>query len=162
MIRTFIALSLLAAPTMALAQSQPDADANVRTMAEAEAAAGQSADAAPLAASNTPPQKVRSVTVVGDKPCPKATGNEIVVCSHLNDGEQYRIPTDLRKLPDPAANNSWVNRAQVVDDVSRRAAGLPNTCSVIGDGGQTGCSMQALQQYQAEKRQQQREQDSIP
>ena len=65
-------------------------------------------------------------------------------------------------LPDPAANNSWVNRTAVIDQVGREAAGLPDTCSVVGSGGQTGCAMQQMKQYSAEKRAQQREDDSIP
>src|SRR5579875_3219174 len=151
MLRTLIALSLAAAPVAAVAQTQASADANTRTLAQAEAAAGQSEDRAPLAASSAPPQKVRSVTLVGNEKCPKSTGNEIVVCSHIGEGEQYRIPDQFRQLPNPAENNSWVNRAAVVDQVSRQAAGLPNTCSVVGDGGQTGCAMQAFQRYQEEK-----------
>jgi len=162
MLRTLIALSLIAAPAAAMAQAQTDPDPNTRTLAEAQASAGQTSTPAPLAASNTPPQKVRSVTLVGDEKCPKSTGTEIVVCSRIGEGDQYRIPSQFRELPHPAANNSWVNRAAAAEDVSRQAAGLPNTCSVVGDGGQSGCAMQAFKQYQAEKRQQQREQDSIP
>ena len=165
MLRTLIAVSLIAAPfAAAAAQTQPDSDRNTRTLAEARASAGESADdqSASLGAASKPPQTVRSVTLVGDEKCPKSTGNEIVVCSHIGQGDQYRIPTQFRELPHPAEQNSWVNRAAVVDQVSREAAGLPNTCSVVGDGGQTGCAMQAFKQYSAEKRQQQREQESIP
>ncbi|HEX7657566.1 MAG TPA: hypothetical protein VF404_11285 [Sphingomonas sp.] len=50
----------------------------------------------------------------------------------------------------------------MIDQVGREAAGLPDTCSVVGSGGQTGCAMQQMKQYSAEKRAQQREQDSIP
>jgi len=161
MFRTLSAIALLALPGIAMAQTTPSS--NVRTLAQAEASVGKSADDdAPLAASSAPPQKVRSVTVTGDTPCPKSTGGEIVVCSRSDAGEQYRIPPKFRELPHPAANNSWVNRAATIDQVSREAGGLPNTCSVNGSGGQTGCSQQALQQWYAERRAQQREQESIP
>lgn len=164
MLRTLAALSLFAMPAVAVAQAVPDADTNVRTLAEAQASLppGDAAPPETLAASNTPPQKVRSVVLVGDQKCPKSQDGEIIVCSHVDQGEQYRIPDQFRKLPNPAANNSWVNRAAVIDQVSREAGGLPNTCSVVGDGGQTGCMMQQFRQYQAEKRANQREQSSIP
>lgn len=159
--RTLTALALITAPGLALAQSQPSS--NVRTLAQAEATApdDQKVDDT-LAASNTPPQKVRSVTVTGDKPCPKSTGGEIVVCSRTDAGEQYRIPPKFRELPHPAANNSWVNRVAVMDQVGREAGGLPDTCSVVGSGGQTGCSQQAIQQWRAEQRAKQRAEESIP
>ena len=50
----------------------------------------------------------------------------------------------------------------MIDQVSREAGGLPNTCSVNGAGGQTGCSWQALQQWQAEMRAKKRAAESIP
>jgi hypothetical protein len=158
----FMALAVVSAPIAAVAHGQAAGDANTRTLAEAEAGSDTAAQPDSLAESNKPPEKVRSVTLVGDKPCPKSTGDEIVVCSRLGEGDQFRIPSQFRKLPNPAANNSWVNRAQVVNDVSREAAGLPDTCSVVGDGGQTGCAMKAFRQYQAERRAQQREQEAIP
>ncbi|TPG43347.1 hypothetical protein EAH79_06100 [Sphingomonas koreensis] len=160
MFRTLVALSLLAAPGALMAQSS----SNTRTLAQAQAAAPDAADPAPevAAAANKPPQRVRSVTVVGTQACPKSTSDEIVVCSRVDRDDQYRIPPKLREAPKHAANNSWVNRAAMIDQVGREAGGLPDTCSVVGSGGQTGCSQQAMRQYSAEKRQQQREQDALP
>ena len=163
MIRSLAMLALIALPGIAAAQTEPSHD--VRTLAQAEASAPddqkQQADET-LAASSTPPQRVRSVTVTGDQPCPKSTDKEIVVCSRASPDEQYRIPPKFRELPHPAANNSWVNRAAMIDDVSREAGNLPNTCSVNGSGGQTGCSQKALEQWQAEMRAKKRAQESIP
>ena len=163
MVRSLALLALFALPGIAAAQTEPSHD--VRTLAQPEASAPddqkQQADGT-LAASSTPPQRVRSVTVTGDQPCPKSTDKEIVVCSRANPDEQYRIPPKLRELPHPAANNSWVNRAALIDDVSREAGNLPNTCSVNGAGGQTGCSQKAIEQWQAEMRAKQRAQESIP
>ncbi len=164
--RHLIAIALMALPVAAIAQTTPSAPApssDVRTLAQAEAAApdGQRDDDAPLAASSAPPQRVRSVTVAGDKPCPKSTAGEIVVCSHGDPDEQFRIPPRMREAPHPAANNSWTNRAAMLDQVSSEAGGLPGTCSVNGTNGQTGCSWQALQQWQAERRaKQQGDQDA--
>jgi hypothetical protein len=158
MLRTLIALSLLAAPsTAALAQDKPNPDRI--TLEQATARAKSIPE---VAQANTPPKRVRSVTVIGSQKCPKSTGDEVVVCSRINQGEEYRIPKQFRPGPPPAANNSWVNRAAEIDDVSRKAGGLPDTCSVVGSGGQTGCSQEMLQNYADDKREKQRAQDSIP
>ncbi|MBY8829423.1 hypothetical protein [Hephaestia mangrovi] len=169
MFRSLTAIALLTLPAVASAQTTPAAkpapSSNTRTLAQAEATAPdgeKKPDEGTLAASNSLPQKVRSVTVTGDKPCPKSTGDEIVVCSRADADEQYRIPPKFRELPHPAANNSWTNRAAVIDQVSREAGNLPNTCSVNGSGGQTGCSWQALQQWQAEMRAKKRAEESVP
>ncbi len=69
-------------------------------------------------------------------------------------------PTDSG--PIPAQNQSWVNRVADIDQTGRVAGGLPNTCSPIGNGGQTGCSVQAAKQWAAEKRAQRRAESSIP
>ena len=103
------------------------------------------------AAEGKPPQRVRSVTLQGNQACPTSTGDEIVVCTH-ND-EPYRIPKGLRDSgPIAAQNQSWVNRAAQIDDVSRTAGGLPDTCSPVGSGGQTGCSMMWNRNWAAERR----------
>ena len=158
MFRTIVALSILAVPAAAMAQ-----DANTRTLAEAQAAAPQNDQPVEtMAAANTPPQRVRSVTVTGTDKCPESTGSEIVVCSRIGEGDKFRIPPKFRELPHPAANRSWATRARVVDEVGRTSAGLPDTCSVVGSGGQTGCMQQTFQNYAADRRAQQREAESIP
>jgi len=114
-----------------------------------------------------PPRRIRSVTLTGTEQCPKAGADEVVVCNRLDPNEQYRVPKELRRPPEvPAQNQSWVNRAQTVDEVGRTAGGLPNTCSAVGSGGQTGCAqMNARQWYlerQAIKRAQQEGTDTQP
>lgn len=107
------------------------------------------------------PQRIRSVTVTGDQTCPQSTADEVVVCTRVE--EPYRIPPALRDTgPIAAQNQSWVNRAAQVDQVSRVAAGLPDTCSPIGTGGQSGCALQANRAYAAERRAQRRAQESVP
>lgn len=129
------AMALL--PLPAFAQAQPDAAAS------SQAESGQ------------PPQRIRQVTLTGSEACPTAAADEIVVCSRLDPNDQFRVPKPLRRpLEVPAQNQSWVNRAATVDRVGRVAGGLPNTCSPIGTGGQSGCSIQAGQAWAAEKRQQ--------
>jgi len=113
------------------------------------------------AQTGTPPQRIRDVTITKGQECPKGEGNEVVVCHTLD--EPYRIPKALRNdKPIPAQNQSWVNRASTIDDVSRRAGGLPDTCSPVGTGGQTGCAMQAAKDYAADRRARKQEQDDIP
>lgn len=115
--------------------------------AAAPAAAAQDAQAA----TGQPPQRIRDVTVAKGQPCPKSTADEVVVCRTLED--PYRIPKALRNDgPVPAASQSWVNRAATVDQVSRVAGGIPDTCSAVGTGGQSGCSKLWNQQYAADRR----------
>ncbi|WP_242187034.1 hypothetical protein [Sphingomonas sp. CARO-RG-8B-R24-01] len=144
MLRTFALLGLLAAmPAAAVAQSTP--------------AGAQQAE------SGKPPQRIRSITLTGNQTCPKSSDPdaEIVVCARV--GEPYRIPKELRDdKPIPAQNQSWVNRTAVADDAGRRAGGLPDTCSPVGSGGQTGCAKMRAEQYAAEKAEAKRQERLIP
>ena len=130
MIRLLAAAALIAMPGVALAQARP--------AAETQTAAAS---------------RVRSITLVGNERCPPAQGDEIVVCSRIRPGDQYRIPSTLRHQGEEqlAQNQSWVNRAETIDNVGRQAGGLPNTCSPNGTGGQSGCTLQALQGWTAER-----------
>lgn len=105
-----------------------------------------------FAQDGTPPKRIRSVEIRKGEPCPKASGDEVVVCRTLEN--PYRIPAELRNegAAQQPTNQSWVNRAATVDQVSRVAGGLPDTCSVVGTGGQSGCALQAAQAYAADKR----------
>ncbi|OQW48690.1 MAG: hypothetical protein A4S16_06035 [Proteobacteria bacterium SG_bin6] len=97
-----------------------------------------------------PPQRIRSILVKPGEDCPKAEGNEVVVCAPIE--SPYRVPRALRdEGPVKPQNQAWGARALVLDEESRRASGIPNTCSPIGTGGQTGCTLQLIQQWQAER-----------
>jgi hypothetical protein len=97
-----------------------------------------------------PPQRIRSVTLAAGERCPPSSGDEVVVC--YQGGNPYRIPPALRETAPSAANQSWVNRAASMDQASRVAGGLPDTCSAIGTGGQTGCALALNRAYAADKR----------
>ncbi len=115
--------------------------------------AGAQAPVQNTAEQGTPPARIRSILLEPGKKCPVATGDEIVVCTPID--QPYRIPKGLRserKIP-PAAQ-SWVNRAATIDEVGRVAGALPNTCSTIGSAGQTGCTLQLLQQWRGERAEQ--------
>jgi hypothetical protein len=99
------------------------------------------------------PERVRSVVLQGNDKCPAAVGDEVVVCSRINPEEQFRIPKELRNSAEPAAKNqSWVNRTAVAEATSRTAAGLPDTCSPVGTGGQSGCALMLNRAFAADKR----------
>lgn len=136
MFRTLLAVTLLVSPGIAAAQ-------------DAQAATGQ------------PPKRVRSVALLPDQKCPPSTTTEVVVCSQI--GNPYRIPKALRNTgPIAASNQSWVNRAATVDQVGRVAGGLPDTCSPVGTGGQSGCSIQRNQEYAADRRAQRAAASDVP
>lgn len=136
--------------SLALSAAALAALAPAGAMAQAQAESGQ------------PPQRIRQVTLTGNEACPTAAADEIVVCSRLDPNEQFRVPKNLRQAPEvPAQNQSWVNRAATVDQVGRVAGGLPNTCSPIGTGGQSGCGVAAGQAWAAERRQTRREEAAV-
>ncbi|MGR6328062.1 hypothetical protein ACU5AX_03250 [Sphingomonas sp. XXL09] len=119
--------------------------------AVADAQTASSPGSAEQAESGQPPQRVRSVTLRQGERCPRSSSTEIVVCSTLD--QPYRIPKEFRDSgPIPAQNQSWVNRTQTMDQVSRVAGGLPDTCSVVGTGGQSGCALATNRQWLAEEK----------
>ncbi len=61
------------------------------------AIAAGSAIAADPPESGTPPEKLSALEVYGDDPCPRSSGDEIVVCARLPESERYRVPKPLRK-----------------------------------------------------------------
>lgn len=139
MSRIIVALALLGLPAAALAQT-----ASAPTVPAAQAPSTQ-------AESGQPPKRIRDITLTAGQTCPKAAGDEVVVCRTLED--PYRIPKPLRDSgPIPPQNQSWVNRAATMDEVGRKAGGLPDTCSPVGSGGATGCTAQMLRQWTAEEK----------
>lgn len=140
--RTLFAAMLLIAPAFAVAQDRAAVQDHAAT-AQDRATAGDTVE-------DQAPRRIRSVALAAGQKCPPAEGNEIVVCSTIE--EPYRIPKELRRSEPTAANRSWAARTEVVDDAGRRAAGIPNSCSTTGSGGQTGCTQQLLEQWTAEQR----------
>ena len=109
---------------------------------------------------NAQPQRVRSVLLYGDDQCPKAESeDEVVICSKVGESP-FRIPKSLRKSEPTPASTSWTRRVELVDEVNRVT--LPGSCSPIGSFGHTGCTMQMLQNWRAERAAQKAEQAAIP
>jgi hypothetical protein len=127
MLRTaFAALTMLALPLTAIAQDK-------------QAETGQ------------PPKRIKSVTISATEKCPPSTGDEIIVCTTVDN--PYRIPKELRDTgPIKPSNQAWTNRVASDEQTSREAAGLPDTCSPVGTGGQTGCARALARQFKADKR----------
>ena len=97
-----------------------------------------------------PPEKISALVVYGNDPCPRSTGDEIVVCAREPESERYRIPKRFRGQKKPlASQGAWSNTVQQLEWVNRR--GLPNSCSPIGSNGATGCYDQFIAQARAER-----------
>lgn len=124
-------------------------------------AAAQTTAATNDAASGSPPQRVRSVTLNPGQACPQSSDSEIVVCSTLD--QPYRIPKQFRDSgPIPAQNQAWGNRVATQEQVSRVAGGLPDTCSPVGTGGQSGCALATNRQWAADRRAQRDADAAVP
>ncbi len=105
-----------------------------------------------FAQDGNPPKRIRSIEIRKGETCPKAAGDEVVVCRTIE--EPYRIPSGLRDegAAQQPTNQSWVNRTAADEQTARIAGGLPDTCSPVGTGGQSGCALQANRAYAADKR----------
>jgi hypothetical protein len=100
---------------------------------------------------SAPPERVSFLITFGTEPCPKAEGDEIIVCAAQPEGDRYRIPKPLREEEEQdVAGGSWTSAVESLDNYAR--AILPNSCSVNGSNGFTGCRQQALQTWHAERR----------
>ena len=104
-----------------------------------------------------------SIVVYGNDACPQGKADEIVVCAREPESERYRIPKRFRgKKMEAAPGNSWANKTRSLDDASRTASGIPDTCSAIGSGGQSGCYSNFINQAVAQRRQQKQDQADSP
>ena len=100
---------------------------------------------------SAPPERISFLVTFGEDKCPEAVGDEIVVCAAQPEGDRYRIPKPLREDEESiVGGGSWTSAVESLDGYSR--AILPNSCSVNGSNGFTGCAQQALQKWFAERR----------
>ncbi len=97
-----------------------------------------------------PPEREESIIVYGDDPCPQSSDpEEIVVCARKPEEERFRIPEPLRRSSRPP-ETSWGTQAAMLEDAQRDTR--PNSCSVVGSYGQSGCTQQMLREWAAERR----------
>ena len=95
------------------------------------------------------PEREANVVVYGDDPCPAAADpEEIVVCARRPEEERYRIPREFRRTA--PAEIAWGTRATELEDAQRDTR--PDSCSVVGSHGQTGCTRQWIDAWAAERR----------
>ncbi|SFR96030.1 hypothetical protein [Sphingomonas jatrophae] len=109
-----------------------------------------------------PPQRISTLVVFGDDPCPTGSNGEIVVCARRPEGERYRLPKRFRESKPAAGALSWSGTAASLDQVGRTAAGTPDSCSPVGSGGQTGCQRAFLRQAREERRMAEEEAGRVP
>jgi len=103
----------------------------------------------PAAAQEAPAdEKYNQVIVYGDDPCPQSTGDEIIVCARLDEGERFRIPQILRDSGSPQ-NVAWTERVRELETVG--AFGTLS-CTPTGPGGALGCTQKLIDQAYAERR----------
>ena len=95
------------------------------------------------------PSRESQIDVFGADPCPPSTADEIVVCHRRPEEERYRIPAPLRHSQE-RTEQAWGARAETMDEVSSQV--LPNSCSVIGSYGQSGCQQALIRQWYAARR----------
>jgi hypothetical protein len=95
-----------------------------------------------------PPERESTLVVYGDDACPQSTEDEIVVCARRPEEERYRIPPALRHTE--LEEVAWGTRAMDLD--ATNDIGRPNSCSVVGAYGQSGCSQRMIDNWYAERR----------
>ncbi len=104
---------------------------------------------AAAAVQDGPPERQITLVIYGEDRCPESTESEVVVCARRPEEERYRIPPRLRRGSRPA-EQAWSSRVESLDEASRDSR--PNSCSVVGSYGQSGCTQQMIQQWLADRR----------
>jgi len=110
------------------------------------------APAGPLAAQAPTPaqrEKIRQIIVYGTDPCPRGSGDEIVICARRPENERYRLPESAREPTPSPESESWSVRAQDLEYVGRTGT---QSCSTVGPGGSTGCWAQLMRSAREERR----------
>jgi hypothetical protein len=95
-------------------------------------------------------RRVISLVVYGNDACPPSNDGEVVVCSRRPEEERYRLPRNLRDPTSPATQRSWATRQ---DDIREAAATGTGSCSTVGPGGSTGCTMRMVRKAREENKQ---------
>ncbi|WP_225421293.1 DUF4139 domain-containing protein [Sphingomonas parva] len=94
--------------------------------------------------------RASTLVVYGDDPCPQSTDEEIVVCARRPESERYRIPEEFRENKEKRGSVAWGARVEEMEEATRFTR--PNSCSVVGSWGQTGCLADAIRQWSQQRR----------
>ncbi|HYD12312.1 MAG TPA: hypothetical protein VEC11_05655 [Allosphingosinicella sp.] len=106
-----------------------------------------------------PPERQSTLVIYGNDPCPSSgADNEVVVCARRPEEERYRIPRRIRERQ--PTETSWASRVEGLEEEGR--VGRPNSCSVVGSYGFTGCNAAMIRQWYAERRARRAAERSIP
>ena len=106
-----------------------------------------------------PPARQSTLVVYGNDPCPSSgADNDVVVCARRPEEERYRIPRRIRERQ--PTETSWASRVEGLDEESRPMR--PNSCSVVGSNGFTGCNAAMIRQWYAERRARRAAEAGIP
>jgi hypothetical protein len=106
---------------------------------------------APAPSPAAEPARQIHITVYGEDHCPEPQSeDEVVVCARQPEEERYRVPPALRERPDRPAETSWQARNEVLEEDARTMR--PDSCSVVGSGGQSGCQAAFIRQWFNERR----------
>jgi len=110
-----------------------------------------SAVASPSAPLDTP-ERINVLVTYGEDKCPEAEGEEIVVCAQRPESERYRIPKELREAEaeEQAGEQSWSSALAAHEEAAR--PGRPNSCSVVGTYGSSGCQAAIMREWFDERR----------
>jgi len=92
-------------------------------------------------------ERVNTIIVYGNDPCPASQGDEITVCARKAEGERYRIPSLLRETPS-TRSESWNQRVLAYETVGRAGT---NSCSPVGPGGVNGCTQKLIAAERAKR-----------
>ncbi|MEH6758232.1 MAG: hypothetical protein V7676_12100 [Parasphingorhabdus sp.] len=100
---------------------------------------------------NNRPERINILITYGDDECPVAEADEIVVCAQKPESERYRIPEELRETEnEKTGEQSWTSVVASHEDAAR--AGRPNSCSVNGSFGFSGCQADIMRRWFDERR----------
>lgn len=86
------------------------------------------------------------IVIYGSDPCPRE-----YICIRKGESERYRIPKDYRHDGTRQQKEPWAQRSKVLQTVGD--SGI-NSCSPVGPGGFTGCTIQTINEAKQEHREQ--------
>ena len=117
------------------------------------AAAGAASLAAlvPAADAQAPRERITRIVVYGNDPCPRGSGEDVVICARRPSTERYRVPREFREdgMKDDPESTSWAMNAQSLEYAGR--SGI-QSCSTVGPGGFTGCWAEMMRAARNDRR----------
>lgn len=97
------------------------------------------------------PERINVLVTYGEDKCPEAEPDVIVVCATRPESERYRIPKELREVKqEEVGEQSWTSVVASHEEAAR--SGRPNSCSVNGSFGFSGCQAAIMRQWFDERR----------